>query len=133
MSSLTKGMVKLALSGRERADRAINSVQKAVALLRWEAAHPRQDSAIEARRWLNHFAAQRLMEALIEGAQDLVGLLNASDEFGEIEDLEKKAQRLHKLLKAERLATKLDLSEGRTPEETRLFQEGAQRLRGDIE
>lgn len=76
-------------------------------------------------RWLVGYEATRLLESVLGDAQFLVCLLDDD----QIEDVERKAKSLAALLRARRLAGKLENVEGRTPEEAATFTAAAARLR----
>jgi hypothetical protein len=72
------------------------------------------------------YDAARLLQNVLEDAAPLASLIPAD----ELEDVERAAKELLGLLRARRLAGKLENVHGRTPAEAEAFRKGAARLRG---
>lgn len=84
-----------------------------------------QGSPASERRWLVGYEANAMLWKTLADARMLVGLLN-DDVDGEAEYA---AKALYDLLKARRVAAKLENVEGRTPEEAEAFLAKARELR----
>lgn len=105
-----------------RSQDAATRFSRATSLLTYAA----DNSPNDAERWLAGYAAENLLWKVLWDARALIDVLNDDSDAHEIQ-LHVRA--LHEMLRARRLASKLENVEGRTPDEAKAFLAKAQELR----
>lgn len=102
---------------------AATRFKRAAILLHYHAENAPNESA----RWLMGYEAEALLASVLSEAELLVDVLNEEDSAED--EVQRHARALYEMLKARSLARKLELIEGRTPEEAEAFLAKAQELR----